>query len=160
MKIQTLSLKTFTVCFAHWAFSANSCDNKPSDSRSDEGLFCGAVSLVGFSDVLTTMSDPSIPLTVTEWDEWCVYVSLGTVPRVCPQWRFIGWQARACRDVDTESVAFAARSLARSVGRAQHLAGIGSFGAFSYEWPIFCRGNPANEDVYRYMKGMAAVSGA
>jgi hypothetical protein len=88
MKIQTLSLKTFTVCFAHWAFSANACDNKPSDVRSDEGLVCGAVSLVGFSDVLTTMSDPSIPLTITEWDEWCVYVSLGTtyLPAVAFHW--------------------------------------------------------------------------
>ncbi len=33
-------------------------------------LFAGAVANVPFVDVVTTMSDPSIPLTVTEWDEW------------------------------------------------------------------------------------------
>jgi oligopeptidase B len=33
-------------------------------------LFVGAVANVPFVDVVTTMSDPSLPLTVTEWDEW------------------------------------------------------------------------------------------
>ena len=33
-------------------------------------LFAGAVANVPFVDVVTTMSDPSLPLTVTEWDEW------------------------------------------------------------------------------------------
>jgi oligopeptidase B len=33
-------------------------------------LFAGAIANVPFVDVVTTMSDPSIPLTVTEWDEW------------------------------------------------------------------------------------------
>jgi oligopeptidase B len=34
------------------------------------GLFCGAVANVPFVDVLTTMLDASIPLTVIEYDEW------------------------------------------------------------------------------------------
>jgi oligopeptidase B len=33
-------------------------------------LFAAAVAEVPFVDVITTMSDPSIPLTVTEYDEW------------------------------------------------------------------------------------------
>jgi oligopeptidase B len=33
-------------------------------------LFAAAVAEVPFVDVVTTMSDPSLPLTVTEWDEW------------------------------------------------------------------------------------------
>jgi len=33
-------------------------------------LFAAAVADVPFVDVLTTMSDPTIPLTVTEWEEW------------------------------------------------------------------------------------------
>ena len=33
-------------------------------------LFASAVAEVPFVDVVSTMSDPSIPLTVTEWDEW------------------------------------------------------------------------------------------
>jgi len=33
-------------------------------------LFVAAVAEVPFVDVITTMSDPSIPLTVTEYDEW------------------------------------------------------------------------------------------
>jgi oligopeptidase B len=33
-------------------------------------LFAAAVAEVPFVDVVTTMSDPSMPLTVTEWDEW------------------------------------------------------------------------------------------
>lgn len=33
-------------------------------------LFGGAVAEVPFVDVVTTMSDPSLPLTVTEWEEW------------------------------------------------------------------------------------------
>ncbi len=36
--------------------------------RSD--LFASAVAEVPFVDVVTTMSDPSIPLTITEWEEW------------------------------------------------------------------------------------------
>ncbi|HUF98195.1 MAG TPA: S9 family peptidase [Ilumatobacter sp.] len=32
--------------------------------------FASAVAEVPFVDVVTTMSDPSLPLTVTEWDEW------------------------------------------------------------------------------------------
>jgi oligopeptidase B len=32
--------------------------------------WCGVVAEVPFVDVVTTMSDPTIPLTVTEWDEW------------------------------------------------------------------------------------------
>ena len=33
-------------------------------------LFKGVISAVPFVDVLTTMSDPSIPLTSNEYDEW------------------------------------------------------------------------------------------
>jgi oligopeptidase B len=33
-------------------------------------LFAAAVAEVPFVDVVTTMSDPSLPLTVTEWEEW------------------------------------------------------------------------------------------
>ncbi|MFZ4720328.1 MAG: prolyl oligopeptidase family serine peptidase, partial [Ilumatobacteraceae bacterium] len=33
-------------------------------------LFRAAVAEVPFIDVISTMSDPSIPLTVTEWEEW------------------------------------------------------------------------------------------
>lgn len=33
-------------------------------------LFGAAVAEVPFVDVVTTMSDPSLPLTVTEWEEW------------------------------------------------------------------------------------------
>ena len=33
-------------------------------------LFRAAVAEVPFVDVVTTMSDPSIPLTITEWEEW------------------------------------------------------------------------------------------
>ena len=33
-------------------------------------LFAGVIAAVPFVDVVTTMRDPSIPLTVTEWDEW------------------------------------------------------------------------------------------
>jgi oligopeptidase B len=32
--------------------------------------FVGAIAEVPFVDVVTTMSDPSMPLTVTEWEEW------------------------------------------------------------------------------------------
>ncbi|XP_063902672.1 protease 2-like [Zophobas morio] len=35
-----------------------------------ENTYAGAVNRVGFVDVLTTMSDPSIPLTMCEWEEW------------------------------------------------------------------------------------------
>ena len=33
-------------------------------------VFRGAIAEVPFVDVVTTMSDPSLPLTVTEWEEW------------------------------------------------------------------------------------------
>ncbi len=33
-------------------------------------LFCGIVAAVPFVDVVTTMADPSIPLTTSEYDEW------------------------------------------------------------------------------------------
>ncbi len=33
-------------------------------------LFAGIVAEVPFVDVVSTMSDPSLPLTITEWDEW------------------------------------------------------------------------------------------
>ncbi|HZQ31873.1 MAG TPA: S9 family peptidase, partial [Mycobacterium sp.] len=33
-------------------------------------LFAGVLALVPFVDPLTTILDPSLPLTVTEWDEW------------------------------------------------------------------------------------------
>ena len=33
-------------------------------------LFRAAVAEVPFVDIVTTMSDPSLPLTVTEWEEW------------------------------------------------------------------------------------------
>ncbi|MFM8554096.1 MAG: S9 family peptidase [Acidimicrobiales bacterium] len=36
----------------------------------DPGMFRAAVAEVPFVDVVTTMSDPSLPLTVTEWEEW------------------------------------------------------------------------------------------
>jgi oligopeptidase B len=39
------------------------CNMKPS-------LFKAAVADVPFVDALNTMSDPTIPLTVTEWEEW------------------------------------------------------------------------------------------
>jgi oligopeptidase B len=32
--------------------------------------FAGAIAEVPFVDVVNTMSDPSLPLTVTEWEEW------------------------------------------------------------------------------------------
>lgn len=37
---------------------------------SDPDLFRAAVAEVPFVDVVTTMSDPSLPLTVIEWEEW------------------------------------------------------------------------------------------
>ena len=36
----------------------------------DPHRFAGAIAEVPFVDVVTTMSDPSLPLTVTEWEEW------------------------------------------------------------------------------------------
>jgi oligopeptidase B len=33
-------------------------------------LFCSAVAEVPFVDIVSTMSDPTLPLTVTEWEEW------------------------------------------------------------------------------------------
>ncbi len=36
----------------------------------DPSLFASAVAEVPFVDVVSTMSDPSLPLTVTEWEEW------------------------------------------------------------------------------------------
>ena len=33
-------------------------------------LFAGILAQVPFVDPLTTILDPSLPLTVTEWDEW------------------------------------------------------------------------------------------
>ena len=36
----------------------------------EPGTFAGAVAEVPFVDIVTTMSDPSLPLTVTEWEEW------------------------------------------------------------------------------------------
>jgi len=33
-------------------------------------LFCSVVAEVPFVDIVSTMSDPSLPLTVTEWEEW------------------------------------------------------------------------------------------
>ena len=33
-------------------------------------LFAGILAAVPFVDALTTILDPSLPLTVTEWDEW------------------------------------------------------------------------------------------
>lgn len=33
-------------------------------------LFAAAVAEVPFVDIVTTMSDPTLPLTVTEWEEW------------------------------------------------------------------------------------------
>ncbi len=33
-------------------------------------LFASAVAEVPFVDVVTTMSDPTLPLTITEWEEW------------------------------------------------------------------------------------------
>jgi oligopeptidase B len=33
-------------------------------------LFAGVLAIVPFVDALTTILDPSLPLTVTEWDEW------------------------------------------------------------------------------------------
>lgn len=33
-------------------------------------LFASAVAEVPFVDIVTTMSDPALPLTVTEWEEW------------------------------------------------------------------------------------------
>ena len=36
----------------------------------DPTRFAGAIAEVPFVDVVTTMSDPSLPLTITEWEEW------------------------------------------------------------------------------------------
>lgn len=36
----------------------------------EPGTFAGAVAEVPFVDIVTTMNDPSLPLTVTEWEEW------------------------------------------------------------------------------------------
>jgi oligopeptidase B len=36
----------------------------------DPALYRAAVAEVPFVDVVTTMSDPTLPLTVTEWEEW------------------------------------------------------------------------------------------
>jgi oligopeptidase B len=36
----------------------------------EPGRFRAAVAEVPFVDIVTTMSDPSLPLTVTEWEEW------------------------------------------------------------------------------------------
>jgi len=36
----------------------------------DPELWAGAIAEVPFVDVVNTMSDPSMPLTVTEWEEW------------------------------------------------------------------------------------------
>ena len=33
-------------------------------------LFCSVVAEVPFVDIVSTMSDPTLPLTVTEWEEW------------------------------------------------------------------------------------------
>ena len=33
-------------------------------------LFASVVAEVPFLDIVTTMSDPTLPLTVTEWEEW------------------------------------------------------------------------------------------
>jgi oligopeptidase B len=33
-------------------------------------LFAAVVAEVPFVDIVSTMSDPSLPLTVTEWEEW------------------------------------------------------------------------------------------
>ncbi len=33
-------------------------------------LFCSVIAEVPFVDVVSTMSDPTLPLTVTEWEEW------------------------------------------------------------------------------------------
>ncbi len=38
--------------------------------NSPEGLFRCVFAEVAFVDVLQSMSDPSIPLTVGEWEEW------------------------------------------------------------------------------------------
>ncbi len=36
----------------------------------DPDLFVGVLAIVPFVDALTTILDPSLPLTVSEWDEW------------------------------------------------------------------------------------------
>jgi oligopeptidase B len=36
----------------------------------EPSLYAGAIAEVPFVDVVSTMSDPSLPLTVTEWEEW------------------------------------------------------------------------------------------
>ena len=36
----------------------------------EPGRFASAVAEVPFVDVTATMSDPTLPLTVTEWEEW------------------------------------------------------------------------------------------
>ena len=33
-------------------------------------LFASAVAEVPFVDIVSTMSDPTLPLTITEWEEW------------------------------------------------------------------------------------------
>ena len=32
--------------------------------------FAGAIAEVPFVDIVSTMSDPTLPLTITEWEEW------------------------------------------------------------------------------------------
>lgn len=39
-------------------------------ANQEPDLFAGILAVVPFVDPLTTMLDPSLPLTVTEWDEW------------------------------------------------------------------------------------------
>jgi oligopeptidase B len=58
-------------------------------------LFAGVVAQVPFVDVLTTISNPALPLTVTEWEEWGnpvedrsiyqVMRSYSPLDNVCPQ---------------------------------------------------------------------------
>ena len=73
-----------TISVANHLSSSNICDGKKMVVRgaSAGGLtvgacittaphrFAGAIAEVPFVDVVSTMSDPTLPLTVTEWEEW------------------------------------------------------------------------------------------
>lgn len=73
-----------TIACAHHLSSTNVCDGEKIVIRGgsaggllvgacitmEPSCFAGAIAEVPFVDVVSTMSDPTLPLTVTEWEEW------------------------------------------------------------------------------------------